>query len=134
MNYWRENVKHPRYEHRNWRERLLRVSQINEWGKEHKWDNLLECNYNNKPESTRAPPVTTTTSTTKPSSTKGSSPTQSTKPVQSTTTSTRASPKTTTKVITTTTASTAMPASSSCEVYLVPKDSEWYLYLLDLVI
>ena len=128
MNYWRENVKSPRYQKRNRNERVLRVSQINEWGKEYKWDNLLECNYDNKPEPTRAPPVTTTTSTTKPApSTKGSSPTKSPKPVQSTTASTQVSPKTT-KVITTTTPSIAAPASTSCDVHLIAKDSEWYLY------
>ena len=134
MNYWRENVKDPRYQKHNHLERLLRVSQINEWGKEHKWDNLLECNYDNKPEPTRAPPVTTTTSTTKPvPPTKASSPMQSTKPVQSTTASTQASPKTT-KVTTTTTTPVAASASSSCEVNLIPKDSEWYLYPFNLVI
>ena len=122
VNYWRENVKNPRYDQYDYRERLLRVTKINEWGKEHKWDNLMQCDYNNKPKPTPEP--TTTVKST--STTKQSSPT----PVDSSTPSARAETKTTTPPVTTTTASVTTQASKSCEVTMVAKDSEWYLLLV----
>ena len=100
---------------------MLRVSKINEWGKEHKWDNLMKCDYNNIKSTPR---VTTTTSSTP-------SPSPAAVTVASTQATTQVSRQATTKATspTTTTRATsaATRASQSCEVTLVPKDSDWYL-------
>ena len=100
---------------------MLKVSKINEWGKEHKWDNLMKCDYNNIKSTPR---VTTTTSST-PSSTPAAATPAST---QATTQASRqATTKATSPTTTTRATSAATPASQSCEVTLVPKDSDWYL-------
>ena len=127
VNYWRENVKNPRYKQNDYRERLLRVSKINEWGKEHKWDNLMKCNYDNVKPTSR---VTTTTQSS-PSPPRSSTPAAATA-AASTQATTQASKQATTKATsprTTTTSTRATPAATpaSCEVTLVPKDSEGYL-------
>ena len=124
MNYWRENVKNPRYNQYDYRERLLRVSKINEWGKEHKWDNLMKCNYDNVQPTSR---VTTTTSSTP-------SPSPAVVTAASTQAVRQSSRQATTKATlpaTTTTTTRATPAATpaSCEVSLIAKDSEWYLKL-----
>ena len=100
---------------------MLKVSKINEWGKEHKWDNLMKCDYNNIKSTPR---VTTTTSST-PSSTPAAATPAST---QATTQASRpATTKATSPTTTTRATSAAIPASQPCEVTLVPKDSDWYL-------
>ena len=94
-------MKNTRYNKYDYRERLLRVTKINEWGKEHKWDNLMQCDFNNRPEPTP----------------------------DSATPSMSPEAKTTTPQVPTTTRSVTTQASKSCEVTLVAKDSECYLLL-----